>query len=154
MQNKTSKEKQLYTVCSNPSLPALFPLPTWMEWHNLFTCCFGKGERLLALLARFGFLVLCWPLCAYLCYRAHLSGTLAGSLPISVNNPSCGWGSVGEFPQCMVFLNAEDWWHISTVERRGRPKHGLSFLPLLLSEQQRARGRKTCSLKDPIPNLP
>lgn len=65
-----------------------------------------------------------------------------------------GVGRLENFLSAWFLLNAEDWCHISRVERRGRPKHGLCFLPLLLSEQQRDRGRKTCSLKDPIPTLP
>lgn len=56
----------------------------------------------MALLARFDFLVLCWSLCTHLCQRPHLSGALACSLPMNVNNPSCECGKAGEFPQCVV----------------------------------------------------
>lgn len=65
-----------------------------------------------------------------------------------------GVGKLENFLSAWFLLNAEDWWHTSRVKRRGRPKHVLSLLPLLQSEQQRDRGRKTCSLKDPIPTLP
>lgn len=93
--------------------------------------------------------------CVLICVQELTSvGHLPVVCPSMQMTRAVGVGKLENFLSAWFLLNAEDWWHISRVKRRGMPKHGFSFLPLLLSEQQRDRGRKTCSLKDPIPTLP